>query len=351
MNHRIIAALMAKDLVLFFRNRFFAVVTVLGLVAYVVIYLVLPDRVDEQLTLAIYAPALPPVFEVMQEEGLVFDTYDSEASLRQVVADGDYPAGIALGNDALARLAAGERAQIQIYLNATAPPEIQDAVPLVVEELFLMQSGQPLPLEVETEILGQDRVGFQIPPRDRMVPLFAVFLMITEMLGLSSLIAEEVVGRTLQALLITPMTVGGIFAAKGIIGVGLAAGQAALFLLLTAGLSQQPLLVLAALFLGAVMVTGIGFLLASVGRDLLSIMSWGIPLIIVLMVPAFAVIFPGGVSDWVRLIPSYYLVDTVHQAINLDVGWSELWSNLVVLLVFDAAVVWLGMTALRRRIL
>jgi ABC-2 type transport system permease protein len=98
------------------------------------------------------------------------------------------------------------------------------------------------------------------------------------------------------------------------------------------------------------MVTGIGFLLASAGRDLMSVMAWGLPAIIVLAVPAFGVMFPGTVSDWVKVIPSYYLVDTVHLSANFGLGWGDIWQNLLILLGFDIAFIGLGIIALRRKL-
>ena len=74
MNRRIIGALIAKDLTLFFRNRFFALMSILGIVAYATIYFVMPSSVDETLEIGLYAPVVPPVYEQMVaggQEGLV----------------------------------------------------------------------------------------------------------------------------------------------------------------------------------------------------------------------------------------------------------------------------------------
>ena len=101
--------------------------------------------------------------------------------------------------------------------------------------------------------------------------------------------------------------------------------------------------------LGAVLVTGIGFVLASLGRDMMSVMGWGILAILILSVPAFGVMFPGTVSSWARFIPSYYLLDTIYQASSLGAGWVDLWPNLLMLLGFDVTFVTLGIVALRRR--
>ena len=60
MSRPIVRALVAKDFTLFFRNRFFAFVSVLGIVFYITIYFVLPSSVNEELDIGLYAPIIPP---------------------------------------------------------------------------------------------------------------------------------------------------------------------------------------------------------------------------------------------------------------------------------------------------
>ena len=350
MSWPIVRALIAKDFTLFFRNRFFAVVSVLGIVAYAVIYFVMPASVDEKLDIGLYAPVIPPVFEQLQGEGLSLEEVDSVDALKEAVIEGRYLAGVALPPDIMEKLATRSKVTVDVYFASDTPEELKDAVTNLIQELAYMQSGQMLAVDISEEIIGPDMLGMQIPPRDRMLPFFAIFIILTETLGLSSLISEEIEGRTAQALLITPMTVKGLFLAKGITGVSLAFGQALLFMVVTGGLSQQPLIILVTLLLASSLVTGIGFLLASAGKDLMSVMAWGLPAMIILAVPAFGVMFPGAVSDWVKVIPSYYLVDTVHLSANFGLGWGDVWQNLLILLGFNIAFIGLGIIALRRKL-
>ena len=115
------------------------------------------------------------------------------------------------------------------------------------------------------------------------------------------------------------------------------------------GLAHEPLLMLLALLLGSLMVTGLAFLLASVSRDLLSVMGWGILAILLLVIPALNVLLPGTASGWAQVIPSYYLVDTVNGVTNFDLGWADVAGNLLALLLFAVAFLALGIFALQRR--
>ncbi len=150
-------------------------------------------------------------------------------------------------------------------------------------------------------------------------------------------------------LLLMIAWMAGLFTAKGITGISLAFSQAALFMAIVGGMSDQPLIILLALLLGAALVTGIGFLMASLAKDVMSVMIWGIVAFIILVIPSFGVMFPGTITGWVKVIPSYYLVDTVHQAANFGANWGDVWLNLMVLLGFVLVIVWAGVMVLRRR--
>jgi ABC-2 type transport system permease protein len=346
---RIVAALVAKDLSLFFRNKFFGLITALGLVAYIVIYFVLPSSVNETLQIGLYAEVMPPAFEQVAGEGLVFEQVESEDALVEAVTEGDYAVGVALPPDILDLFASGERPQISVYSTADTPAEVTDAVEVVIRELAYLQVGEPLAVDISAEVLGPDMLGQQIPIRDRMRPLLAVLLVLFEMIGLAGLITDEVQQGTGRALLVTPMTVPDLFAAKGLLGVGLAFGQAALFMAVVGGLNSQPLIILTALLLGAALVTGFAFLIASLSRDMMSSLGWGMVILIIFIIPAFGILFPGTVSGWAKVIPSYYLADTVHQASTFAAGWGDVSLNLLVLLGVDLAVVVAGVAALGRR--
>jgi len=350
MNSRI-SALIRKDLSLFFRNRFYALITGLGVVVFIVIYFVMPSSVDEDLDIALHAPVLPPAFELMQQqEGFNVTRLDNLEAMQQAVEDGQYDAGISLPADILEQLTMGLKPQIDLYFPAGRPAEIQEAVTVAVRELAFVQSGQPLAIEIDTQVLGPDLLGDQIPFRDRMRPLLAVMIIMFEILGLANLISDELEQKTARALLVTPMTVTDFFTAKAIMGIGLAYAQAIVFMGVVGGFSDQPLLMLVTLLLGGILVTGAGFLVASVSKDMMSVMAWGVLVILVFAIPGFNVMFPGSGSDWAKIIPSYYLSDTVTQISNYGASWADVGTNLAILAGFNVAILLGGVAALRRKL-
>lgn len=350
MNGRIILALIKKDIQVFFSNQFFALVTGLALVAYAGIYFAMPSTVDETVEIALFAPALPQLFaDSMEDEGVILKNMESKAALETAVTDNEYGVGVVLPEELTQALVSGEQGQIELYFSPQFPEELKEAYVIIFEEIGYALAGKPFNIDVHEEVLGVDRAGNQIPQREKMVPLFAVLILTVETLGLASLISSEIVAGTLQALLITPMRMEGLFIAKGIVGVGLAFGQSVVFMAVTGGLSQQPLLIIVALLLGSMLMTGLAFLLASVSTDIMSVMAWGVPVILLLSLPAMSLLLPGLTTDWIKALPSYYLIDTVYQAATLDMGWADAGSNLLILAVSSLVFMGLGIVVLRRK--
>jgi ABC-2 type transport system permease protein len=349
MNARVIIALLKKDIALFMSNRFYMLITFLGIIFYVAIYFVLPAKVDEKLSLAMYAPVMPPAFsQLANQEGANVELYSSEDTLKQAVLDDDYQVAIALPADIVDTWSKGGRPEITVYYASAVPPEVSAAVVALVKELAYAQTGQALSFETTEEILGPDRLGDQIALRDRLLPLMAVFILLVEILTLASLISVEIEQGTARALLVTPMRTSDMFIAKGVLGVGLAFLQAVLFMAVVGGFSNQPLIILTTLIIGSAMAVGVGFLLASLARDVMSVTGWGILVLIILAIPGFGTAIPGLISDWAKVIPSYYLTDTISQIANYRAGWGEVGTNLAILAGFTAVVIWAGMFTLRR---
>jgi ABC-2 type transport system permease protein len=351
MNLSVIAALVQKDILLYYKHKLFAFLTVLMLVFYLGAFFLMPDQVDETIEIAWYGPTLPGQFmEDLQEEGLILRIYGSEAELQAAVETREEMIGVALPDDFVQQIRTGARPRATLYIQSELPEQFRTVYPMVIEEIGYFYAGQTLNVETEEVVLGPDMAGQQIPPRDRMVPLLAVFLLMVEMMGLASLLTAEIETGTIKALLITPLTVVGLFVSKGIAGILLIFTQVALVLVIIGGFRNEPLLLIVALLLGSLLVTAVALLISSVSRDMLTVIAWGILAMFMLSVPSFNILMPGLITQWIRVLPSYYLIDPVYRIMNFDAGLSEVWSQLLVLLVISVTLYWLGVMSVRRRL-
>lgn len=355
MNAKNIQILVAKDLMLFFRSRLFFLIPLLSMVLFLAVYFLLPATPEEDLTIGIAAPRLPEaLIAELARRNINTEMVENKELLFAQIRSEDLGAGLVLSTSDLEALEAGQEVELSLYLPASAPREFGQSLALFVKtaanDAAYNLSGQSLNLTFEEQVVGADLVGGEIAPRDRLLPMFAVVLLMVEAMGLATLITEEVERRTLRALLLTPMRLIELFAAKGISGVGLAFVQVTLLMIITGGLWRQPLLILLTLLLGALLVTGVGFLIAVISKNMMSVIAWGTLSLIVLGLPAFNLIFPGTVARWVNLLPTYYLVDVLHRAINFQAGWGAVWQSLLILLVLALAALGLGTVLLRRKL-
>lgn len=348
MNWRIVGVIVSKDLSLYFRNRFIVAITSLSLVAFMVVYFLMPGTavVTE---IGLYAPVLPSAFAEEEMENTDFVMIDSESALREAVANSEYFAGIVLPEDIMEKFQRGEKPDVIIYFSPETTEENRELTSLLVKSLAYEQTGQLASFNETEIVLGIDLLGRDIPIRERMRPLLAVMLLMIEIFALANLITVEVQRRTVQGLLVTPMRVRELFAAKGIMGIILSFVPAALFMAVVGGMNNQPLVILTAMLLGAIMVTGISFLVAALSKDFMSVLGWIFVVLIIMAIPAVGIMMPGVVTGWVKVIPSYYLVLPVHQAAHYGSGWMDVGQYMLALAGFDLAFIWLGIMALRRK--
>lgn len=355
MDLKTIQILVAKDLMLFFRNRLFFIIPLLSMVLFLAVYFLLPAEPEAGLTIGITAPQPPEALVTeLQRRNIDVQMVASQEQLFEMIRGDAVGAGLVLSAADLETLAAGREIELALYLPASAPREFGQSLALFVKtaanDAAYNLSGQSLNLTFEEQVVGTDLVGAEISARDRLLPMFAVVLLMVEAMGLATLITEEVERRTLRALLLTPMRLVELFAAKGISGLGLAFVQVTILMAITGGLWRQPLLVLLALLLGALLVTGIGFLIAVISKNMMSVIAWGTLSLVVLGLPAFNLIFPGTVARWVNLLPTYYLVDILHRVINFQAGWGAVASSMLILLGLGLAALTLGTVLLRRKL-
>jgi ABC-2 type transport system permease protein len=166
---------------------------------------------------------------------------------------------------------------------------------------------------------------------------------------LASLISTEVEQNTVRALLVTPLKLRHLFTAKAVLGIGLAFIQVMLFMIVVGGLSQEPLTMILVLFIGSILITGLGFLVAAIARDTMGITSWGMITVIIFFIPALGGMIPGLLSGWARVLPSYHLVDAVSRLSNYSAGFNDISGHLLIMLGWSTIFGVSGILALGRR--
>jgi hypothetical protein len=117
-------------------------------VLYILIYALMPASVDENLTLAAYAPTIPDVFiRFLGGNDIMITSLESEEALQKAGIDSEYVAGIVLTGDVINSIARGQETTVVVYFASDAPQEIINALRTVLRlsfnELSYTLSGVP----------------------------------------------------------------------------------------------------------------------------------------------------------------------------------------------------------------
>jgi len=246
-----------------------------------------------------------------------------------------------------------EKTVVQIYIAPGVPKEISRVMSSLVRETAYKILGDDLPItepDKQTVVLGEDRIGNQVPVREKMRPMLVFFILMVEAFALASLISGEIQAKTITAVLVTPARIGDILAAKTVLGTLVAFVQAVVLLLAVNAMGAHVLLMLSVVLMASLMVTGIGMITGSAGKDFMATILFGMIFMIFLAIPGFAALFPGMASTWVKILPSYGIVEIMVRATVYGKGWSGSAPYLVLIAAWDTIIIGSGWLVLKKRV-
>ena len=185
-------------------------------------------------------------------------------------------------------------------------------------------AGSSVPVNVETVALGEPG---GLPWTDRLLPLVVLMAVFFGglMIPASSLINEKQ-KHTLEALNVTPATLGDVFAAKGLIGAVLAAIMGVLTLAVSGGFSGDAWPQVVILLMGAIMAAEIGLMSGAMVKDMNTLFAlWKFGGLL-LFGPAIVYMFPQ-IPQWIGyLFPTFYMIKPL---VDMSVSGRSFASELV----------------------
>lgn len=313
-----------------------AMALVFPILAALFINLAFGNIFTDQAKLGIYDQGISQVVEQLRSADAVSVTvYENELELRSAATEGSVDMGIVLPAD-FDNAAAGGIIRLQAFVWGESLAKNRAVIPIALSDAVRTVNGSTVPVEIETIALGDEA---SIPWNDRLLPLIVLMGVFYGGLMLpSSALINEKQNRTLEAIYITPATLGEIFMSKGIIAVVLATIMGMLTLALSGAFSGQVMLIVLVLFLGAIMATEIGLMAGAWVGDMNSLFAVLKASGILLFGPAIVYMFPQ-IPEWVGYIfPTYYVVRPV---VDLAVSGAS-FSDVAIFIGILAALVALG---------
>lgn len=273
---------------------------------------------------------------VGEMEGLDLTLMDDGDALRRAVRDHDLDAGLVLPPGFDEAIRTGERPELELFFSGESA--MVNRIVLLITALDLVREVEDKPAPAEVVLV---KVGDKRPlPIEELAVLGILMwaLVVTGMFVTGSMVVEEKEHGTLQAMLVTPMTMTEVLTAKGVLGLLICVSICTLTLVLNGALESRPWELAATLGIAALICTEIGLIYGAVARNAKMLYNLVQTLNFIVLCPLFFYFFPRWPQWPAKLFPSYWFIDPLYRVALKGATLSDVWTDLVLALVVAAAL-------------
>jgi ABC-2 type transport system permease protein len=272
--------------------------------------------------------------------------YNSSDELREDVARGALDMGLVLPAAFDADLQAGETPTLDVYTWGESLLKHRTTLGATLVRESIALAGYEVPVETNIILLGEEA---SVPWDVRLFPLVVIMtIVLGGTMVPATFVVQEKEKRTLQALLVTPVSLGEAMAAKGLAGVIISLVMGVIILTINGAWGGQPLTLLILLILSATMASAGGIILGLLVMDFTTLFTAIKSIGILLYAPAIIYIFPE-VPAWIRRVfPTYYMIGPIVEVSLNNAGWGQIYPDVIILCVLIAVTVGIAALILRR---
>jgi len=281
-----------------------------------------------------------------QLTSVITKEYDDVSAIKQAVESGAVDIGMVLPADFDSSVIQGEETELTTYIWGESLAKNRTILGATIANLLRELAGQEAPVEIEAITLGDE---VSIPWNERLLPLIVLMAVFLGGLFLpATSVINEKEKKTLEALVVTPTTIGDVFVAKGLLGIILSLFMGTVILILNQAFGAEPVLLILVLALGAIMAAEIGLLCGALIKDITTLFAiWKLGGIL-LFGPAIIYMFPQ-IPQWIgKLFPTYYVLQPIIAISQGGGGWSDIATNVFILVGLDLILVGVVVFALSR---
>jgi len=342
-----VGILLGKELWQGPKNFIFVYVLVMPIIISLVFSLIFGTLFDEKPKLGVVDEGNSQLVTMAEQlTSVVTKKYGNVSEIKQAVESGAVDVGMVLPADFDSSVTQGKEAELVTYIWGESLAKNRTILGATITNLVRELAGQEVPVEIEAITLGDE---VSIPWNDRLLPL--VVLMAVFLGGLflpATSVIEEKEKKTLEALVITPVSIGDVFIAKGFMGVILSLVMGVVILVLNQAFGTEPALLILVLAFGAIMAGEIGLLCGALIKDITTLFAIWKGGGILLFGPAIIYMFPQ-IPQWIgKLFPTYYFLQPIIAISQGGSGWSDIATNVFILIGLDLILVGVVVLALKR---
>ncbi|UCF05811.1 MAG: ABC transporter permease [bacterium] len=277
------------------------------------------------------------VASLREMKSIDLEEFASEEELRGSVERGTRDVGIILQNDFDSKIANGEPTTVTAYIWGESLMKNRAIAASAFMHQIRTISGKEPPIDITPVSLGEKE---GVPWKDRFLPMIVLMAIFISgfVVPATSLVDEKEKG-TIGAVLTTPATQAEFFIAKGLMGIIVSISMGMLTLILNHAFNTRLGLLMLLLFLGAIMASCGGLMLAAYMKSMASIYSTIKGLGIILYGPGIVAIFPQ-IPQWVgKLFPTYYVMNPIFEIARKGGSWSTINRDIYVLIGILAVLI------------
>ncbi|KYK33323.1 MAG: hypothetical protein AYK18_04845 [Theionarchaea archaeon DG-70] len=331
-----------KDVVMTTRESFFFFMVFIPIIMSIVLSYALATMGTATPSLGILGEG--EFVDILEEEpSIKVSIVSSEENLRKAVLEGEHDAGLIIPSDS--DIAAGTLPILLISGKSLLNERLTIGATLV--EAFREGAGVEGVVTIESRLIGTEEFSM----KERFIPFILVYAAMIAAMILSASLIEEREFKTLNAVLVTPITPLEVILAKSLYGLFLGMILGILILVLNSSLAGGIHLILFFLILGTLFAVGIGLMAGAVMKDITDLISRMKLLGFFFMIPALVILFPQ-IPQWIgKFFPTYYFIHPLLVITQKGAGWSDVWWEAVVMIIIDVVVLYATSRVLRKRML
>ena len=347
MSPKRIGILLGKELWQGPKNFIFVWVLVMPIIISLVVSLIFGTLFNEKPKLGVVdEDSSQLVAMTKQLNSVITKEYGNVSEIKQAVESGAVDIGMVIPADFDSSVMQGRETELTTYIWGESLAKNRIILGVTIANLVRELAGQEAPVEIEAITLGDE---ISIPWSDRLLPFIVLMAVFLGGLFLpATSVIDEKEKKTLEALVITPASIGDVFVAKGLLGIILSLFIGIVILVLNQAFGTEPVLLLLVLLLGAIMAAELGLLCGALIKDITTLFAiWKMGGIL-LFGPAIIYMFPQ-IPQWIgKLFPTYYLLQPIIEISQGGGGWSDIATNVFILVGLDLILIGVVVLILRR---
>jgi ABC-2 type transport system permease protein len=343
---RRILVLLRKDVRLGPRSPVFLWVLMLPLLITLVLQVAFGDLFDPSPRLGIVDRGASAVtVAARRTPGIEVVLLDDVNTLKEQVEANDLDAGLVLAKGFDAALRAGGRPRLEFYVGGQSLASTRIVLAVTTLDLVRRVEDQVPPVDVEVVSLGEEGLPITV----RLVPFIAMYALLVAGVFLPSFsLADEREKRTLDALVVTPVRLGEVVVAKGILGFALAVAMTIVTLWINRALTAQPLALAVVLLVAGLLLVELGLVYGTVSKNITAVFTLHKGTGFLLLAPTVFYIFPDWPQWIAKLFPTYWVINPVYEVTINRAGLGSVWVELLIALGVAALLAALVVFTTRR---